>query len=149
PDPARIVLCRGTPPARAARAAPVAGAAAAAPVAPAAPADADADPRSIALNHGSRLLLERLGAWPALGADIHAIHVSQRGRLGRTIIRDSDFGVPALGSVHAYGRLQAALHQALRRAGVTLREVSASLVREDADGVTIAQGSDTWHSRLA
>lgn len=139
PDPARIVLCRGTTPGTVARTAPVV------PVADA----ASADPRSIALNHGSRLLLERLGAWPALGADIHAIHVSQRGRLGRTVIRDSDFGVPALGSVHAYGRLQAALHQALQRAGVTLREGSASLVREDADGVTVAQGSDTWHSRLA
>ena len=38
------------------------------------------DPRPIALSHGSRLVLERLGAWRGLNPTaINNIHVSQRG----------------------------------------------------------------------
>ena len=39
------------------------------------------DPRVLAVNHGSRVLLESLGAWPQKSASIQNIHVSQRGRL--------------------------------------------------------------------
>ena len=56
------------------------------------------DPRVLALNHGSRVLLESLMAWPAHTAPIQTIHVSQKGRLGRTIIQHRDFNVPQLGS---------------------------------------------------
>src|SRR3546814_20274609 len=45
------------------------------------------DPRTLAMNQGSRVLLEQLGAWPAHSASIETVHVSQRGRLGRTLIR--------------------------------------------------------------
>src|SRR3546814_5271513 len=45
------------------------------------------DPRTLAMNQGSRVLLEQLGAWPAPSASIETVHVSQRGRLGRTLIR--------------------------------------------------------------
>src|SRR3546814_3888331 len=44
-------------------------------------------PRTLAMNQGSRVLLEQLGAWPAHSASIETVHVSQRGRLGRTLIR--------------------------------------------------------------
>ncbi|MGP1614916.1 MAG: monooxygenase, partial [Pollutimonas bauzanensis] len=47
-------------------------------------AQAPPDPRTLALNHGSRVLLEQLGAWPGASASIDVVHVSQRGRLGRT-----------------------------------------------------------------
>ncbi len=128
PDPSRIVLCRP--------AAPAAGPAA-------------LDPRALALNHGSRLLLQRLGAWPEQGAPIDTIHVSQRGRLGRTVIRHSDFDVPELGSVHAYDRVQRTLHQALAAAGVRIQEGLARIASETADGVTIAQVNQTWSSGVA
>ena len=81
---------------------------------------ADADPRVLALNHGSRVLLQSLGAWPGGAADIRTIHVSQRGRLGRTLIRHDDFGVAQLGSVVRYGSLHAALERRLEDAGVRI-----------------------------
>src|SRR5690606_21414175 len=96
-DPARIALLRPDP-------AP--GAAVAA-----------ADPRVLALNHGSRVLLESLRAWPAHAAEIHTIHVSQRARLGRTLIRREDFDVPQLGNVAAYSELHAALEERVARSG--------------------------------
>src|SRR5690606_27669903 len=74
-----------------------------------------ADPRTLALNHGSRTLLEQLQAWPRHSADITNVHVSQRGRLGRTLIRHDELGVPRLGSVAGYDAVLASLHAALRR----------------------------------
>ena len=71
PDPARIALLTAMP----------------------APAAAAGDPRVLAMNHGSRVLLDGLTAWPARTASIDTIHVSQRGRLGRAVIRHGDFGV--------------------------------------------------------
>ena len=47
--------------------------------------DAGAGERPIALSYGSRLLLEREGAWPAASpTPISEIHVSQQGGFGRT-----------------------------------------------------------------
>jgi 2-octaprenyl-6-methoxyphenol hydroxylase len=61
--------------------------------------------RPIALSHGSRLILERLGAWsPVASSPIQTIHISQRG-FGRTVMRSSDYGLPALGYVVAYSEL--------------------------------------------
>jgi len=70
---------------------------------------ARSDRRVLALSHGSRQILERLGAWQAVGASpILAIHVSQKGGLGRTLIRARESGVPALGYVAEAGALGAA-----------------------------------------
>src|SRR4051794_38118800 len=70
-----------------------------------APAD-----RPIALSHGSRMLLERVGAFAALKATpIRAIHVSQVGGFGRTVIRAEDHALEALGHVVSYSALCAAL----------------------------------------
>ena len=63
------------------------------------------DPRSIALSHGSRLILDALGAWPKVSDAIHQIHVSRRGHFGRTLIDRADYDVPALGYVTRYGAL--------------------------------------------
>jgi len=121
-DPSRIALLRAAP--------------AAAPPA--------ADPRVLALNHGSRVLLEGLGAWPAQAADIHTIHVSQRGRLGRTLIRREDFGVPQLGSVTAYAALHAAIEARLAASGVAVLDgAAASVAGQQVDGVDIVRADGT------
>lgn len=104
------------------------------------------DPRALALNHGSRVVLEQLGAWPDESADIQTVHVSQRGRLGRTLIRHSEMAVPRLGSVVAYDALLAALHTAVARCGVKLLEApySAPLIARyvhlNIDGRNVSSG---------
>lgn len=87
--------------------------------------DAAGDPRTLAMNHGSRALLEPLGAWPTQSASIGTVHVSQRGRLGRTLITHQELGVPRLGSVVAYSALQHSLHKALAHSGITLLQAAA------------------------
>ncbi|MDB5813348.1 MAG: 2-octaprenyl-6-methoxyphenyl hydroxylase [Rhodocyclales bacterium] len=68
------------------------------------------DARVLALSHGSRQLLETLGAWPAAAATpIETIHISQRGALGRTAMRHAEYGLPALGYVLPADALVAAL----------------------------------------
>ena len=58
------------------------------------------DPRILALSHGTRLTLERLGIWTRLPATpIETIHVSHQGGLGRTVLQASEYGQPALGYV--------------------------------------------------
>ena len=65
----------------------------------------DAGDRPLALSHASRLILERLGAWQGLAnTPIEAVHVSHQG-FGRTVMRGSDQGLPALGYVTAYSRI--------------------------------------------
>lgn len=67
--------------------------------------EAEIADRPIALSYGSRLILERLGAWSSLASSpIRTIHVCQQG-FGRTVIRSSDYALPALGYVTAYSAL--------------------------------------------
>ncbi|AUL48190.1 monooxygenase [Bordetella trematum] len=128
PDPARIALLSG-------------------PAAHAAPA---ADPRVLALNQGSRVLLESLAAWPAQSADIRQVHVSQRGRLGRTVIDHQEFGVPQLGSVVPYSGLHARLADQVARSGVTLLPGPlAHIASQDADTVLVRQGEQDLRCRVA
>lgn len=85
------------------------------------------DPRALALSQGTRLILERLGAWAGLAATpIETIHVSQRGGLGRAELCAADVGVPALGYVAEYGDLYAAL--AARLPGCDARVVTGARV---------------------
>lgn len=108
------------------------------------------DPRVLAVNHGSRVLLESLKAWPQQSALIQTIHVSQRGRLGRTVIRHSDFDVSELGCVVRYGQLHAQLTQAVQRSGVlVLKGASAHVLGQDLSGVSLAQGSLQLRAKLA
>ncbi|MEF8721649.1 MAG: FAD-dependent monooxygenase [Candidatus Accumulibacter delftensis] len=68
------------------------------------------DPRALALAHGSRQLLEHLGAWNSAAATaIESIHVSQRGGFGRTLIDAREYGIAALGYVMRYRDLAATL----------------------------------------
>lgn len=91
------------------------------------------DARVLALAHGTRLTLERLGVWSQLPTTpIDTIHVSQQHGFGRTLIRAADHDVPALGHVVAAGALASALRHAVERAGVTLLDHTA--VRDSATG---------------
>jgi 2-octaprenyl-6-methoxyphenol hydroxylase len=73
------------------------------------------DARPLALSYGSRLILERLGMWPALAdraTAIRNIHVSQRGGFGRVGLAATEAGFPELGYVVDYGRVAQVLAQA-------------------------------------
>lgn len=80
------------------------------------------DRRVLALSHGSRQILERIDAWRGIAATpINAIHVSQQGSLGRTLLRAQESGLPALGYVAEAGRIGMTLAQAAKSAGITVR----------------------------
>ena len=97
-----------------------------------------ADPRSIALSHGSRLLLEAAGAWPPATTHIHQIHVSRRGRFGRSVLDRVDHDLPALGYVTLYGALVSTLSSACERAGIaTIRPARVTAMVEDVEGVAL------------
>jgi 2-octaprenyl-6-methoxyphenol hydroxylase len=80
--------------------------------------------RALALSHGARLILERIGVWSAVAAPrdavtpITAIDISQRGGFGRVRLEAVEQALPALGYVVSYRALQAALDAALLRAGI-------------------------------
>ena len=86
------------------------------------PEDARGDTRTLALSHGSRLILERLGIWTHLDdvTPITRIHISQRGTLGVARLSADEVNVPALGYVLPYATLTAALKQVLREAGIAV-----------------------------
>jgi 2-octaprenyl-6-methoxyphenol hydroxylase len=83
--------------------------------------------RSLALSHGTRLVLERLGVWPALAAmddavtPITSIDVSQAGGFGTARLTASEQELPALGYVASYRALQTAFDAALARVGARVR----------------------------
>jgi len=71
--------------------------------------------RALALSHGARLILERLGVWAALAAvpdaatPIYAIDISQARGFGAVRLEAAEQRVPALGYVVSYRALQRAL----------------------------------------
>lgn len=105
---------------------------------------ARADTRPIALSHGGRLILERLGVWDRLApaTPIRRIHVSQRGGFGRVELDAAEARLPALGYVLDYARLANVLAGALDeeghcrriRATVTGFETEADRARVRFDG---------------
>jgi 2-octaprenyl-6-methoxyphenol hydroxylase len=80
------------------------------------------DARTLAMSHGSRLILERLGIWPHIEpvTPIESIHVSQRGGFGRALLSVDDTDLPALGYVVRHARLQEAFGKALASSSATL-----------------------------
>ena len=96
------------------------------------------DPRTIALSHGSRQILEEAGAWPVEATPIHQIHVSRRGQFGRSLMDRSEHGVEALGYVARYGAVVSALADVCERLGVaSLRPALVTGSVEDGDGVSV------------
>ena len=76
------------------------------------------DPRSIAISHGSRVLLEQAGAWPVAATPIHEIHISRRGHFGRSLMDRREHQLDALGYVARYGDLVRALAASCGRTGI-------------------------------
>ncbi len=102
-----------------------------------------ADPRSIALSWGSRMLLDDIGAWPPAATAIHQIHVSRAGHFGRSLIDRSEHDLPALGYVTRYGDLVSALAGACERLGVRAirpARVVDSVETADSVGLTLDDG---------
>jgi len=83
--------------------------------------------RSLALSHGARLIMERIGIWGALTdaaeavTPITSIDISQAGGFGSMQLAAAEQGVPALGYVVSYRALQRALDAALSRSRVAVR----------------------------
>lgn len=98
------------------------------------------DARTLAMSYGSRLILERLGIWSQIEpvTPIESIHVSQRGGFGRTLLSADEAGLPALGYVVRYARLQQAFGKAIGSEHTTLMAAAEVTGMESkADGVTI------------
>lgn len=116
--------------------------------------------RPIALSHGSRLILERLGGWSSVRNNpIETIHVSQQG-FGRTVMRCADYGLPALGYVTAYSELVEQLAGRTPVSGQSLRdwksagdEVVLQLSRGEKEAgmrarlLVLADGGHSRHAR--
>ena len=107
--------------------------------------------RSLALSHGARLILERLGVWDALVGvpdavtPITRIDISQAGGFGQVQLAAVEQGIPALGYVVSYRALQSALDAALARTRVTLRHgvTVKSVGGTPAYAAVILEGADT------
>jgi 2-octaprenyl-6-methoxyphenol hydroxylase len=114
--------------------------------------------RSLALSHGARLILERLGVWePLVAADgavtpITAIDVSQAGGFGTARMAAAEHALRALGYVVSYAALQRVIDAALQRAGARVR-FGAAVSRVDADPtqatISFATGDAPLAARLA
>jgi 2-octaprenyl-6-methoxyphenol hydroxylase len=90
--------------------------------------------RPLALSYGSRLILERIGVWDRLSAatPIERIHISQRGRFGRTVLDAKEASLPALGYVADYASVVAALDSAVDRSGLkVVRGARVSAIAHD------------------
>lgn len=77
---------------------------------------ANQDTRALALSFGTRRILENLGIWQDLAASATAIkhiHVSQKGSIGRSLLRAEDYQQEALGYVLSYGALCTVLNAQL------------------------------------
>ena len=97
------------------------------------------DPRSIAVSHGSRMLLEQAGAWPVPSTPIHEIHISRRGHFGRSLMDRSEHQVDALGYVAKYGDLVRGLAASCGRSGITeFRPARVSAAQEQDQQVALA-----------
>lgn len=114
--------------------------------------DARGDARTLALSHGARLILERIGVWDALGAvtPITRIHISQRGALGVARLAADELDVPALGYVLPYAELTAALKQALSSAHIAVDYgVAVERIETEADIATLHTSRGALSTPLA
>ena len=100
------------------------------------PAPAALAARPLAISHGTRLLLERVAAFPAEAAPIERIDIALSGLPGRMRLDAAELRQPALGWVVRHGRLLGALHDALS----TLARPDDASDAADADVQVIADG---------
>ena len=93
----------------------------------------NADPRALALAHGTRQLLEQIKAWPERDATpIETIHVSQKNGFGHTLIDCAEYRLPALGYVVRYRELAAAL----------AKQLAAESILDNTELLDITPGDD-------
>jgi len=98
------------------------------------------DPRALALSYGTRLLLQRLGAWETMQnvSGIKTIEVTQKNSSGHTLLRADELKVPEMGYVLPYTTLHAALQQGLQQSDVTCLYGAAVVdLRSSNDGTTL------------
>ncbi len=102
---------------------------------------AKSDARTLALSHGSRLILENLDVWRGVPhTPITTIHVSHQGGLGRTLIHAAEQQVPALGYVLAAGDLASALDTALAGSNIAYTDNTPAPAQPDATLTVHAEG---------
>lgn len=102
------------------------------------------DPRVLALAHGSRLTLERLGVWEHLPATaIRHIHISQQGGFGRTTLDEQDYAIDGLGHVVRAGDLAAALDDAVSAAGIAVIDHCQAEVDAELHGRVLLHRNNT------
>ncbi len=101
------------------------------------------DPRSIALSYGSGQILQKIGAWPIDASPIEEVHVSRRSCFGRTLLRCSDYNLPALGYVARYADLVDVLLQRCRKYGVRMmKPAPMTALIEGASQMTVSLGAE-------
>lgn len=101
------------------------------------------DKRILALSHGSRQILQRLGVWARIEATpIRSIHVSQQGGFGRALLHAEDYAVDALGHVAAASSLAGALAERLAQLGVAVRhDCEVTGIAAGAQDVVVSHGA--------
>jgi 2-octaprenyl-6-methoxyphenol hydroxylase len=114
------------------------------------------DPRALALSYGTRLLLQRLGAWETMQnvSGIKIIEVTQKNSSGHATLRADELKVSEMGYVLPYTTLHAALQQGLQQSDIACRYgAEVSDLRSTGDGATLTyqyQGKGhTLNARLA
>ncbi len=109
--------------------------------------------RVIALSHGSRRHLERLGLWEPIAAAgfgrIGHVHVSEPGNRGRVDLDAADApGVPALGYVLEMADVLAPMYQDLAKAADLMSPAEVCAVESKPDAVRIAIKGEGGERRL-
>jgi 2-octaprenyl-6-methoxyphenol hydroxylase len=114
------------------------------------------DPRALALSYGSRVLLQRLGAWHTMQnvSGIKTIEVTQKNSSVHTTLHADEMNVSEMGYVLPYTTLHAALQQRLQQSDVTcLYGATVGDLRGAGNGTTLTyqyQGKEhTLTARLA
>lgn len=110
------------------------------------------DERCIALNAGSRRILESLGLWDAIAPQAEPItstHISERGRFGAARFSAAQAGLPALGYNTPLRAINRALWARTREAGTEIR-CPATLEGLDvlSDRVHLRLSGSTLEARL-
>lgn len=98
------------------------------------------DPRALALSYGTRLLLQRLGAWNSMQniSGIKTIEVTQKNSPGRTTLYAEEMEVSEMGYVLPYTTLHAALQQSLHQTDITcLYGATVSDLRSSNENTTL------------
>ena len=101
-------------------------------------AQSEQDARSIAISFGSQQILQRAGSWPIKATAIQEIHVSRRQHFGRSLMRATDYDVPALGYVARYGDIIRPMQTAAAAAKIQMfRPFQVAQIEEQEQQVTL------------